>query len=107
MQPLRSAPATAPLPEAPLPDDLVAPDLSALVQHPDGWYWLADGGRQQFGPFETAEQARADMLAAADDEDLEPGESLQEAEDELGLATWIDPDTGALAEATRTRIEEH
>lgn len=107
MEPLRPALPAASLPEALPLDELAPPDLSALVQHPDGWYWLAGDGRHQFGPFETAEQARADMLAAADDEDLEPGESLQEAEDELGLATWIDPDTGALAEATRTRIEEH
>ncbi len=107
MEPLRSALAAASLADALPLDELVPPDLRTLVQHPDGWYWLASDGRHQFGPFETAEQARADMLAAADDEDLEPGESLQEAEDELGLATWIDPDTGALAEATRTRIEEH
>jgi len=107
MATLRPALAAAPLHEPLPPDEPTLTELSALVQHPDGWYWLADGGRHQFGPFETAEQARADLLAAADDEDLEPGESLQEAEDELGLATWIDPDTGALAEATRTRIEEH
>lgn len=36
---------------------------------------------------------------AADEEfELEPGESLQEAEDELGIADWIDPDTGDPAE---------
>jgi hypothetical protein len=107
MEPLRPARAAASLPDALSLDELTPPDIGALVQHPDGWYWLADGGHDQFGPFETAEQARADMLAATDDEGLEPGETLQEAEDELGQATWIDPDTGALAEATRTRLEEH
>lgn len=36
--------------------------------------------------------------AADDDFELEPGESLQEAEDELGISDWIDPDTGDPAE---------
>lgn len=87
-------------------DELGEPDLDALIQHPDGWYWLAPDGKQEFGPFATAEEALADMGAAADD-DVEPGETLQEAEDELGLADWVDPDTGSLAEATHTRIEDH
>ena len=29
-------------------------------------------------------------------------ETLQEAEDELGVADWIDPDTGELAEGQST-----
>ncbi len=96
-----------PLLVEPAPDDLSLPDSDALVQHPDGWYWLAPDGKQQFGPFATAEEARAEMMAAADDDVVEPGETLQEAEDELGLADWVDPDTGSLAEATHTRIEDH
>jgi hypothetical protein len=90
-----------------LSDDLSPPDGEALVQHPDGWYWLAPDGRQQFGPFDSAEAALADMSSAADDDVVEPGETLQEAEDELGLADWVDPDTGSLAEGTHTRIEDH
>lgn len=88
-------------------DDLSVPDRDALVQHPDGWYWLAPDGKDQFGPFATAEEALADMTAAADDDVVEPGETLQEAEDELGIADWVDPDTGSLAEGTHTRIEDH
>ena len=33
-----------------------------------------------------------------DDLSPQPGESLDEAEDELGIGKWIDPDTGAPAE---------
>jgi len=106
METLLTAHAAAALPERLLLDDLVPPELNSLVQHPDGWYWLASDGRHQFGPFDTAEQALADMLAD-DDESIEPGETLEEAEDELGLATWIDPETGTLAECRCTRIEEH
>ena len=88
------------------PPDVSLPDSGALVQHPDGWYWLGADGRQQFGPYATAEQARAEMHAA-EDEGLEPGETLLEAEQELGIAEWVDPDTGEPAEATHTRLEDH
>jgi hypothetical protein len=100
-----------PPPAADEPEDLAAvrlvpPDLESLVQHPDGWYWLTPDGRQQFGPYVNAEDAIAAMNAAAEDA-LECGETLDEAERELGLAEWIDPDTGELAEDSRTRIEDH
>ena len=86
--------------------DLSLPDAQALVHHPDGYYWLGAGGREQFGPYATAEEALAALHHAADD-DIEPDESLPEAEQALGLSDWLDPDTGELAEATHTRIEDH
>lgn len=89
------------------PLDSSPPEPGVLVHHPDGWYWLADSGRQQFGPYESAEAAAAAMAAVGEDDGLEPGETLAEAEQELGLADWLDPDTGELAEGTLTRIEDH
>lgn len=78
-----------------------------IVQHPDGYYWLADEGRNhEVGPFATLEDALADMMSAEASE-IEPGESLQEAEAELGIADWIDPETAAPAEEERPRLEEH
>lgn len=68
-----------------------------IVSHPDGWYWIAPDGRQQFGPFETYELARVDR-DAWDEESPAPGETLQEAEDEIGISSWIDPETGEPAE---------
>lgn len=68
-----------------------------IVERPDGFYWISPVGRQQFGPFASAEAARADR-DLADDEAPEPGASLREAEDEIGIADWIDPDTGEPAE---------
>ena len=38
---------------------------------------------------------------------IEPGESLEEAEAELGIAEWLDPDTGELAEEGVPRVEDH
>lgn len=68
-----------------------------IVKRPDGYYWTAPDGKHEFGPFPGFEEALADMQAA-DAEAPEPGESLQEAESELGISDWIDPDTGEPAE---------
>jgi hypothetical protein len=37
----------------------------------------------------------------------EPGETVTEAAAEIGIAEWVDPDTGEPAEDVVTRIEEH
>jgi hypothetical protein len=72
--------------------------VGQVLKRPGGYYWsLSDGGRE-FGPYDSFEEAQADMEAAADLDAPEPGESLQEAESELGIADWIDPETGEPAE---------
>ncbi len=68
-----------------------------FVLRPDGYYWCAARSRQEVGPFASVEEAEADWMTA-DGEAPEPGETLQEAESELGLSDWIDPDTGGLSE---------
>ncbi len=93
--------------EDPVAIDVTLPDSQALVHHPDGYYWLSANGRQQIGPYDSAEAALADLHRAELDDDIEPEESLPEAELALGLSDWLDPDTGALAEATHTHIEDH
>lgn len=72
-----------------------------VVARPDGYYWIAPDGHQEFGPFSSREEALQDIDRASDDAP-EPGESLQEAEDELGMADWIDPDTREPAEGRGT-----
>jgi hypothetical protein len=81
-------------------------DEPRIVQHPDGYYWLADV--HEVGPFSTLEEARADMEAAeAADSGIEPGETLDQAEAEIGVKSWIDQETGAPAEEGVPRVEDH
>ena len=78
-----------------------------VIERPDGFYWESKKKAQTFGPFTTLAEAEADMLSGgAPAEDLE-AEGLQEAESELGINEWIDPDTGGPAEDNVPRIEDH
>jgi len=81
-------------------------DQSRLIERPDGFYWQSRDGRQEVGPFTTLIEAVQDMQAR-DDAELEPGETLEEAEDEIGISGWIDPETGEPAEEGVPRIEDH
>lgn len=82
-------------------DGITEVEMGHIVLRPDGYHWETADGTQEFGPFDTVEAALADMESAGEDS-AGPGETLQEAEDELGVADWIDPDTGELAEGQST-----
>jgi hypothetical protein len=77
-----------------------------VVERPDGFYWEATGEAKPYGPFPTRDEAQDDMLSAGG-EAPEPGESLQEAESEIGISDWVDPDTGIPAEDNVPHIEDH
>ena len=81
-------------------------ESSRVVARPDGFYWIADDGRQEFGPFATAAAALA-ALREGSESAPEPGAALAEVEAELGIADWVDPDTGEPAEDGPARIEDH
>ncbi len=84
-----------------------APVQGHVIERPDGFYWEAKKG-EPHGPFATLAEAEADLLSGgASEEDGEPVEGLQEAESELGINEWIDPDTGGPAEDNIPRIEDH
>lgn len=72
-------------------------DGTGIAARPDGYYWVASQSHQEFGPFETYEAAVAHRDAFTDAA-WEPGETLREAESEIGIADWIDPLTGELAQ---------
>lgn len=77
-----------------------------VIERPDGFYWERAKGSLA-GPYTTLAEAEADMLADGAAEDLEVPESLQEAESEVGISEWIDPDTGDPAEDNVPRLEDH
>ena len=81
-------------------------DKTRIVERPDGFFWLDKESGELNGPFDTLLEAVQDMEYDPES-DYEPAESLAEAEEELGLADWVDPDTGELAEDTVTRFEDH
>lgn len=95
-------PATPPVPAAP-PDY----DRRRIIERPDGFYWQDKETGKTYGPFETLREAVQDMEYNAEaDSEYEPGETLHEAEDELGIADWIDEETGLPSEQPH-HIEDH
>lgn len=90
------------------PETNVQYDKTRIVERPDGYYWLDKQTDEKFGPFSSLLAAIADMESSVNsDSELEPGESLKEAEEEIGIADWIDPDTGEPAEESVPHIEDH
>ena len=93
---------TQPIPETP-PDY----DRTRIVERPDGFYWQDKDGGREYGPFPTLMEAVQDMEAGGGGEEVEPGETLEEAEKEIGMSEFIDPETGGPAEDGVPRLEDH
>lgn len=77
-----------------------------LLERPDGFYWQEVATEQTYGPFATLAEAVADMEYNAEAPQV-GADALREAEDSIGIADWIDPDTGELAEEHTPHIEDH
>lgn len=92
---------TQPIPETP-PDY----DRTRIVERPDGYYWQDKDGGREYGPFPTLIEAVQDMETGGEGQ-VEPGESLEEAEKEIGISEFIDPETGGPAEDGVPRLEDH
>jgi len=81
-------------------------DRARIVERPDGFYWQDKDGGREYGPFASLLEAVQDMESVGEGAQ-EPGETLAEAEDEIGIADHVDPDTGELTEELRPRLEDH
>lgn len=81
-------------------------DETRVIERPDGFYWQSRDSGEEFGPFPTLIESIQDMQYR-DDAEIEPGETVAEAEAEIGIADWVDPDTGELAEESVPRLEDH
>ncbi len=86
-------------PVAPTPSEK---DQAQVLERPDGFYWQDMLSEKMYGPFPTLLDATLDMESQNDD-GYEEGESLEDAEAEIGIAGWIDPDTGEPAESLSPR----
>lgn len=85
-------------------------DQTRVIERPDGFYWQDKLSENTYGPFPSLLEAVQDMKATdeADYEEsgYEEGESLEQAEAELGISDWIDPSTGELAECNQPHIRD-
>ena len=82
-----------------------APDQ--IFERPDGFYWRSAESGKEFGPFTTLAEAEADMLTGDEPQQPDDPEALHQAESELGISEWIEPDSGAPADDFIPRIEDH
>lgn len=81
-------------------------DDSKIIERTDGYYLHDKRTGEEFGPyasFQDAVASRENVISA----ELEPCVDLKEAEEELGIADWIDPETGSLAEESVPHLEDH
>lgn len=89
-----------------IPETLPEYDRTRVTERPSGYFWQSIDGGREYGPFATLLEAVLDMQAV-DAQPPEPGESVEEAESEIGISGWIDPETGEPAEEERPRLEQH
>ncbi len=73
-----------------------------IFGRPDGFYWQAAAGEREYGPFATLIEAEMDLECAG----VDAAESLREAGNEIGIADWIDPETGEPAEDSVPHLED-
>jgi hypothetical protein len=81
-------------------------DQTRIFERPDGFYWQSKTEGRESGPFPTLIEAIQDMQYR-DESEVEPGETIEEAEAEVGVTGWVDPETGEPAEEGIPRLEQH
>jgi hypothetical protein len=80
-------------------------DQTRVIERPDGFYWQDKLSDELHGPFETLLKAAQDMQNH-NGNGYEEGETLEEAESEIGMSDWIDPETGRPAEDMPTHLSD-
>ena len=87
-----------------IPIPLTPPDYdqTRIIERPDGFYWQDKLSDKEYGPFQTLLDAVQDMQQQEDTS----GETLEEAEAEIGIADHIDPETGEPAEGLQPHLSD-
>lgn len=92
----------------PIPQTPPEYDRTRIMERPSGFFWQAKDNGREYGPFATLLEAVQDMQARDEAEAaIEPGETLEEAESEIGITGFVDSESGELVEEERPRLEEH
>ncbi len=83
-------------------------EVARILGRPDGFYWQDLETAAVHGPFPTHVEAVSDMKCSTETQ-IDANEMLRQAEEEIGIADWIDPETGEPAEEQAPHIddEEH
>lgn len=88
-----------PLAVPPATDTAEDERLLRIRERPDGYHWVDVEGRQEFGPFESLEDALADMDGPVE-EPIEQSEALEVAEQGQAMAQIDRGDDDAPESAT-------
>jgi hypothetical protein len=77
-----------------------------IIERPDGFYWQDKHNGNEYGPFATLREAEEDMAFGSESAG-EDALTLDSAEEDIGIADWIDPDTGEPAEESIPHIDDN
>ena len=80
-------------------------EQALVIERPDGFYWQDKLTAKEYGPFPTLLEAEQDM-EGQNESGFEEGESLEDAEEEIGISSWIDPETGEPAEGLSPHLND-
>lgn len=80
-------------------------EQTRVIERPDGFYWVDEEIGREYGPFSTLLAAMQDMQGIGES-DFGEGVPLQEAEAEIGITDWIDPDTREPGEEHAPRLAD-
>ena len=76
-----------------------------VIERAEGFYVQWKAGGRESGPFPSLIEA-IDSERSPEEADGDAQDALAEAEADLGVADWIDPETHEPAEERRPRIED-
>ena len=80
-------------------------DRTRVLERPDGFYWQDKVTDELCGPFPTLLEAMQDMQNQKDT-GYQEGESLAEAEADIGISGWVDQETGEPAEDLQLHLSD-
>jgi hypothetical protein len=89
-----------------IPDLTPEFENARIIERPDGFYWQSTETGEESGPFKTLSDAVEDMEFSGDSE-FDVPDTLEEAEADLGVEGYIDPETGELEDPSLPRLDEH